>query len=288
MGSRSWKSIVALGALTFSLLSSAAQADTVTSPAGVLTAPPVGTVSDPVVLDAWFRTNVRNGGSIGITSDYPRSGNGSVYMQGTQGPGGNSSKGDIEYFYSDAFGGGRTLGALTSLGYDWYRDSSSTNNAAQHPSLRLYVDADGSFATNTDRGYLIYEQVYNGVATAATNAWQTATITDSTNLWWRQFVPGATDEMYDRNLAEWKSGQSSAGFVQLSSNSVVYGLSSGFGSGWGPFEGAVDNITIGFNGVATTYNFEVAAVPLPAAALAGVVLMGGIGIGRKRRASADA
>lgn len=39
-------------------------------------------------------------------------------------------------------------------------------------------------------------------------------------------------------------------------------LSIGVGSGWGPFVGAADTLTVGFNGVTTTYNFEV--IPEPA------------------------
>ena len=45
----------------------------------------------------WYYNNVRNSGTVGVTDTYARSGNGSVFFNGTQGPGGASSKADVEF-----------------------------------------------------------------------------------------------------------------------------------------------------------------------------------------------
>jgi hypothetical protein len=41
----------------------------------------------------------------------------------------------------------------------------------------------------------------------------------------------------------------------------VLTLNAGFGSGWGPFSGAVDDLTIGFGGVTTAFTFSTAPEP---------------------------
>ena len=108
----------------------------------------------------WYYNNVRNNGHVGINTDIPRSGNGSAWFDGTQGPGGASSKADLEYFPNGptSLVSMGTLSDISALAYDWYKSSSSA--ASQQPNLRFYVDADGNLGTTTDRGYLVYERAY--------------------------------------------------------------------------------------------------------------------------------
>jgi hypothetical protein len=245
----------------------------VTSPTGIYTNAGTSGTGDAVAVDTWMRTNVRNNGSVGITSEYARSGNGSIWFEGTKGPGGASSKADMEYYFGTPF----ALSSLTSLLYDWYRDGASTASTAQHPVIRLYYDADGSTGTTGDRGYLIFERAYNGGGAAPTDQWVTESITGSTHLWLTQFGH-PVDEVYTRTLNNYITGYTpTAGYAQITRSSLIYGVSVGIGSGWGPFEGAVDNITVGVNGVQTTYNFELAggAVPEPGtcALLGGGILL---------------
>ncbi|MGC3961035.1 MAG: hypothetical protein QM813_24820 [Verrucomicrobiota bacterium] len=127
----------------------------VTNPTGVYTNPSGSNSGDAPALGIWLRTNVRNNGTVGITTDYARSGNGSAYFSGPNAATPSSSKADFEYFFSDLTG--KTLGNLSALSYDWYRDSSSTAASHLHPALRLYFDADGNALTTGDRGYLVYE-----------------------------------------------------------------------------------------------------------------------------------
>lgn len=229
----------------------------------------------------WYYNNVRNGGTVGISTDNPRSGNGSVALSGTAGPGGASHKADIEYLPNAVNFGGNyfsnaslgSLSSLSSMSYDWYRDSSSTANANQHPALRVLLDADGNLNTTGDRGGLVFELVYNGVVAAPTDSWVSSSVTSSTYLWnfglgvGSEFNINATAYAYDATLAEWQA---------YFPNAAIIGFSSGIGSGWGPFEGAVDNIawTIGTAGTQTS-NFEVERTQVPAP---GGLLLLGIGM----------
>lgn len=241
----------------------------------------------------WYYNNVRDSGVVGISTNFPRSGNGSAYLQTTFGPGGASSKADIELlasgvnlggnFYASAIFG--TFASLSSASYEWYRASSSTASANQHPSLRVLLDADGNLNTTGDRGGVVFERAYNA-GSVATDTWVGDSVGSGTYLWnfglgvGSEFNINATPYAYDATLAEWQA---------YFPNAVVLGFSSGVGSGWGPFTGAVDNISYSFNGGASgSANFEVSVVPLPAAAWAGLALMGTLGAGklvRGRRAA---
>ena len=235
----------------------------------------------------WYYNNVRNSGIVGISNDLPRSGNGSARMQTTLGPASPSSKADIELLpqailFSGNYFSGASLGKLselTSLSYEWYRKSTSTNNAVQHPVIRILTDADGDLNTTDDRGGLVFELAYNGVPTAPTDTWVANSVIDfygpgqHARLW--SFGNGQSFEFGGyQPLETWV-----AGLGTISGNSAVIGFSMGVGSGWGPFDGAVDNVTIGFNGGATTYNFEV--VPEPASL--SVLALGAMGLLRRRR-----
>jgi hypothetical protein len=240
----------------------------------------------PIGASGWYYNNVRTQTTIGITGDYPHDVTGSVYFNATSNGSSTQGKADIETFFapSNYF----SLSDLSSLSYDWYRDGSST--VAQHliPSLRLAIRSTDGLQS----GYIVYEPVYNGGSTAipvTTDAWVTATIGGSTNLWASgNTLPNNANignaDTYTTTLAEWQSAPG---------NYLVTGISSGVGSGWnGTFTGAVDNITLNMaNGDSTTYKFELAGAaatptPLPASAYGGGVilslLIGGHLLGRKR------
>ncbi|MCC7079201.1 MAG: hypothetical protein IT530_00895 [Burkholderiales bacterium] len=232
----------------------------------------------------WYYNNVRKSGTVGINTSNPRSGNGSAAMSGPF-----DSKADIEYlpgatnlggnFYSTASLG--SLSALSSMSYDWYRDSSSAAASHLHPALRVLLDADGDLNTPGDRGGLVFERIYNGGAAAPTNAWQSDTVTGTTNVWnfglgvVFAYDIGGDGYAYDDDLAAWQA------FLP---NAKIIGFSAGIGSGWDTFEGAVDNIawTIGTQGTQTS-NFEVtrAQVPVPGGML--LLGIGALALGIARR-----
>lgn len=207
----------------------------------------------------WYYNNTRNSGTVGINSNYARSGNGSVEFTTPS----SSAKSDIEYLANGVnvggnFGAAGSLGSfslLTSFGYDWYLSSSSTTSNL-HPALRVLIDADGNLNTLGDRGGLVFERAYNGNS-IPTDSWQTDTVGAQTFLWnfglglGTGFNINATPYAYDATLADWQA---------YFPNAVILGFSVGVGSGWsGQFAGAIDNVNwqIGTQ-AAVTNNFEVA------------------------------
>ena len=94
--------------------------------------------------NGWYFNNVRAGGTAAVSTAHAQSGDGSVSMSGP-----NNAKADIEYLPNAVAIGGNynstaslgLLSTLSSMSYDWYRDSSSTANADQHASLRVLPKA---------------------------------------------------------------------------------------------------------------------------------------------------
>jgi hypothetical protein len=213
----------------------------------------------------WYYNNVRANGVVGINTTYARSGNGSVFMStpAVASPGTTNGKADIEFYATAAANSAGnfnatsilgTLGQLSSLSYEWYRDSSSTNAAVQHPALRLQV-----FDTISNAfGYLVFERAYNSLPTPVDTWTADDVFGNNYRMWSTGSLPDSGVTVGARTLGEWI-----ADFPAY----VVTGVSSGVGSGWGQFSGAVDNITFGFGTAPpTTYNFEVRAdgvVPEP-------------------------
>ncbi|MFN4241802.1 MAG: hypothetical protein ACK4PI_01040 [Tepidisphaerales bacterium] len=271
-------------AMVAAAVSASASASTVTviGSGSLFTNP--GTSNQGQLLSGnWVYNNVRNSGQVGVTSAYPRSGNGSVEFRSPT----NNGKADIEFLGQPLNVGGNfvptaSLGLLSNLnlsglGYDWYRDSSSTNPNVQHPSYRILVDRDGNLFTTGDRGYLIFERAYNVGGPVPTDTWVTETITGASNMWSTGGLPDP-GAVFNRNLSQWQA---------LMPNARVLGFSLGVGSGWdGVFRGAVDNVRFGFGTSSTTYNFELLRgpeeIPTPAAFMAGSVLMGMLATRRRK------
>ena len=241
-----------------------------------------------VGTSGWYYNNVRYGGEVGIRTNYPFNGNGSVYMRTPS----KDAKADIEFLVNAKSIGGNfvstgviaRLSQLQSVSYSWYRDSASSVAKHLHPVLRILLDADGDLNTPGDRGGLVWESVYQlgPDYTAPTNTWVTQTVDDNSWMWNYGLGIGfaaninSTPYAYDATLAEWKT---------YFPNAVIIGFNMGLGSGWtGDFVGAVDNISWTINGITTTTNFEV--VPEPTTmALFGLGLLGAAG-GLLRRRSA--
>lgn len=230
-------------------------------------------VSAPYVPDQWVQRNVGGNGSVGITNEYARSGNGSAYFAGTGN--GGEYKSDLEISFASPI----AANSITGFGYDWYRDSASgTTNTAVHPVLRLMVL--GRVSAGLVAGYLVFERAYNGGGAAPVDAWVMEALTFTTgNIWGTGTLPGAFSE-YGRQLDDWDS---------LVTSLQVLGMSIGAGSGWngGGFKGAIDNVYLNTASGSTTWNFEVAAVQVPepgSIALACLALLGAAAATPRRRA----
>ena len=248
-------------------------ATTTTGPNGTVTtvAGPSGggnRADAPVSAEAWAQHSVGGNASVGITTDYARSGNGSAFFQGTDG----ASKADLEYYFE----GPKLLSNVQSLSYDWYRDATSTTNAIQVTSLRLMV------ATQTSTAYLVYEPYYSGVNPIPTDSWNTSTITGDSIFWSNNAtlaLPAGTSSCAIgcfAKLSDWQAANPGV---------IVFGLSTGIGSGWsGSFKGAVDNIAYDFGSDGSgSWNFEVNAVPEPASWAMMIAGFGLVGLGMRRR-----
>jgi uncharacterized cupredoxin-like copper-binding protein len=261
--------LLALLALCIGLASFPASADStvIVTPSDTIPS----CVSPSITFNKWCKANVRPAGSVDITTTQPRDTKGSLEFNsnGTIAGSPTPDKADFEILFNDP---SFTLGNLTDLSFEWYRDPSSLVAAHLFPAFRLYYTtpgADNDFSTLIDNqsGYLIWEGVYNGIASAPTGSWQLSDILAG-NFWMRAFSPGRTIDDYNVSLAEWMANTDEEGSPiddnadtdvphVLSADTRVTGLSIGVGSGWGNiFKGFVDNATVGFNGDATTYNFE--------------------------------
>lgn len=228
----------------------------------------------------WYYNNVRASGVAGISTAYPRNGNGSAGLSGPA-----NAKADVEFLPSAVnvlgnFHSGASLGAfadLSSMSYDWYRNSTSTAAGHLHPVMRVLLDMDGNLLSN-DRVYLIFERAYNvGMGNVPTDQWVSETLGGSTKLWGSGSLMG---DGYDTTLAQWQAD------ARLT-HAANIGFSAGIGSGWGgTFEGAVDNIGWTIGGNSASYNFEVSPVPEPSSYVLALFGFGVIaGFARRRSLS---
>ncbi len=212
----------------------------------------------PGNLQGWAPANVRNTGTVAILATYPNATNGSLRFTQL----GSADKADFELDNGNPCGYG-LVKDITHVGYEFYRNASSTAAGFLAPVLRLGVYDPASGKSSL----LIYEPVYNSYpASVPTSSWTTIDATGA-NWWMRALGSSAcTYEAYDVTLAEWVSGLNNGSpmgaYLGCTPNPVgplawVYAINVGIGSGWtGTFDGAADNVTLAFNGQSTTYDFE--------------------------------
>lgn len=118
--------------------------------------------------------------------------------------------------------------------------------------------------------------------------WVTSDLMNA-NLWQRQFSPGFTVESYGVTLAGWTSGNNQpANADHLNANTAILGVEFGIGSGSnGSFNGFVDNVSFGFGGNVSKFNFEAAAAAAaPEPGSLALLSLGVFGLAAARRRKA--
>ncbi len=234
----------------------------------------------PLSPKGWAATNVREDGLVEINPSQPLFGDGSLlFATDTQTNG--QDKADFELLWQQSEDSidfpSRTLGAISSLSYAWYRDGSSTTTAHFIPVLRINFYDDGgtpgaaNFADDV-AGILIWEGVYNGFNNPVNDSWELVDVLDQ-NFWaFVSFNPSGNTgviQNFSAKLADWRNGnvvgQNGDPVISLSNNSYITGVNVGVGSGWGnTFIGYVDAIRIAFGQADDRlFNFEVCGIFVP-------------------------
>ncbi|MBX3031575.1 MAG: choice-of-anchor D domain-containing protein, partial [Chloroflexi bacterium] len=196
----------------------------------------------------WFRNDTRTGGTVAFVGapPAPELGSGSLHI-GTTDQNPTSSQAKAQLFnYAHA---GTKLSDIGSITYQTYRDSSSTNSGLQVPGLNVEVFTTGSPGSDTT---LVWEPPYNtGQGAIIEDDWQLwDAINDGQGVWWStQTIPGVCAftcyVTWDTILANNPNA------------TIAAGIGINAGSGWvGVFSGGADALSIGIDGVETTYDFE--------------------------------
>jgi hypothetical protein len=139
---------------------------------------------------------------------------------------------------------------ITRLTYHTYRVSGSNAQAIalQFQVCRSYID---SFCTGSSR--LIYEP-YRVGTNPATGVWQEWNALGPQAKWWMTSI-AATNTCGRDNPCTVVTLLATYPNLDIRNSSNI-GVLLKAGSGWPSFDGYVDNLSIGINGLDTTYNFE--------------------------------
>lgn len=226
--------------------------------------------------------NTKNSGIVGINDVNPRSGNGSVQFNlnglGTKseialGAGFNAS--------GDPTGALGALDSLTAWGADLLTNSSSFANLGVIMRLEIASATDNGGAGVY--GNLVWDTTWapGHFGTITYGSWQTMDFRNNPTTTWLRGT-GQLNTLYgpgpvtgdERTLADWLS-------ILAGKNYYVLTANAGMGTFDGQFDGAMDNLVLGFGGNNQTYNFEVAPVPEPATMAA--LGLGALALMRKRR-----
>lgn len=205
----------------------------------------------------WAYRDVKGGATVGVNTNFARSGNGSVYMTSSSSlaqlnigllanpvsPAGNPTSNGVF----------APLNTLSALSIDMFTSNAST--AGLTPVVRFEMfNPTGTAGVNSFL-QLIFDPLANGL-TFNQGSWNSFDIFANKNTYTLTATSGSGSafQVGAQTLDWWMNN--------TPSNMFVYSMNAGVGSGMSPFfEGAIDNFGIGFGGANAVYNFE--AVPEP-------------------------
>lgn len=218
----------------------------------------------------WAAANLRMTGSADITAANPYQCTGSLEFTSF----GSGDKADFQMVLAEV-DENMTFGKLSALSYEYYRDSASTAAGHFHPVLRLYLYDDAGTITAADDSLvlLIFEEIYQDGFPGAvdTDSWVFRDLMDKRFWMYVSASPGGTGvvQNYGLTLADWLAFEDPNTMAPpvgiggdpvpptIGPNTNIVGVNVGIGSGWGgTFHGFADNVTVGFNALVDSYNFE--------------------------------
>lgn len=195
--------------------------------------------------DKWGQVGLSSSGTVNVTADFPRDGNGSMRLDLPN----TFSKSGLAFYPTKTFG---KLAEITKASYQWLVHS--TDVVDQAPVLRLYLRNAQGLHTQT----LVYTPDIAGEHGIGLDKWTTSDMVNGIVWQGRSAAQGGIEPNVARSF---KAFQSDPRFADM----VVFAVEGGAGNGSSGFVGAIDNIEVVGSLASVSANFEI--VP-PAASIA--------------------